>query len=448
MYQNLLVGMKQRLMSEAEQAYQKHPAFADKVKVHNKFPYLERIQYGLVLRNTSANQLRLSADNFISDLFSHVRLARQGNHPGLAIEWVRENESSVTKKVTEDVSSQLGDNQRLFYTDECIVAGPGETHYSDSPGQIHVSVNGVDQTAESVDGLNKAVLLYSTPGAGSTVEISYYARNIVNPCIFLIEFTEDTEFFVYPLYVIENELVIERTTGVEITASLDYTNLQEGSEAIYQAHQDGKKITLFIKDTDYTIDYVSGIITFLVPLEKNYRIYADYRYIDPDYINGPHTFKIYQDIHDIIPGVILSIGRRAKKDDKMVVIVSQFREQQAKIYGGHWEMSLDMAVVSKDPEQMAEMTDQLVNYLWGERKSVLEFEGITLLSVEPSGESEEVHIETTQDLYYESSVSIRVQTEWQSFVPYLPLLKIRNIYVYPDGRPVFKTLIAGYEKLT
>lgn len=448
MFQNLLTGMKRRLMDEAELAFENHHAFSEKVKVYNKFPYQERIQYGVVVRNTSASQIRLSPDNFMSDLFSMVRLAREGNHPGNSIEWVRENADHVTEKTTEDVTLQLGATQRLFHTTKQILAGPGNTHYADSPGQIIVKINGIKQNAQSVDGENKAVLLRRVPGDMVPVEITYYSRKIEHPANFIIEFTEDLEFYIDPYFVVEDELVIERTTGTEISASLDNQNVVSNSELIYQAHTDGTKIVALDRGIDYTVNYPTGIITFLTPFQKNYSVYASYMYKDLMYINGPFRFKEFQELHDVIPGVIISIGRRSMKGDKQVIQISKFREQQAKIYGGHWEMSLELAVISKDPMQMEQMTDHLVSFLWGVRKNRLEFEGITLNSVEPTGESEETHIDLTGDLYYESTVSVNVQTEWQYFKPYLPLFTIKNIFVVPDGRPVLKAPIVGYERLT
>jgi hypothetical protein len=121
---------------------------------------------------------------------------------------------------------------------------------------------------------------------------------------------------------------------------------------------------------------------------------------------------------------------------------------QAKIYGGHWEMSLDLAVIAKDPMQMEQMADHLISYLWSERKNVLEYEGIALSSVEPTGESEEVHVETTGDLYYESSILINLQSEWQKFVPYNPIYRLRDIVLTVDLRPVIRGPIMNFERLT
>jgi len=447
-YQSLLTAIKRRIMDETELAFDQHPAFAEKVKVYNKYPYDERVQYGIILRNTSASQTRLSADNFMSDLFSHVRLVRQEAYPGTAIEWVRENAEYVTKVITEDVSAQLDSTQRVFVTSQPICSGPDETHYSTSPGQVCVRVNGIEVFVDSVEGSTGTVLLSNCPGNGATVIIQYYCRNIVPYGLYFIDFIEDNQFTVSPVYIIENEVLIQRTTGTEVTVSLRHSPIDLNSDQINLAYNDGTKIVALVRGTDYDINITTGVITFLTPLSKNYTITADYRYQPTGYFNGPYEFKEYQENHTAVPGVIISIGRRAKKGDQQVVVVSQFREQQAKIYGGHWQMSLDLAVISKDPMQMEQMAEHLVSYFWGQRKNDLEFEGITLNSVEPSGESEEVHIDTTGDMYFESTVAINLQSEWQRFVPYLAIIKLKNVILIPDLRPVFAAPAIGFERLT
>lgn len=451
MYQRLMYAIKRRILDETRDAFDHHPAFSEKVQIFNKFPYEERIQYGLILRNTSAAQIRLSPDNFMSDLYSLVKVARQGKAPGLAIEWVRENAGYITELLTEDVSSQLGPTQRQFYTANPILSGPDNPINADNPGQVMVTIDGVKVIPEEVDGENKRVLLIRSTNITEVVEISYYSRRIILPSINIVEFTTDNHFMVGTIFVVDNEILISRTTGTETSAQLEHggspNTIDTNSEDIYQAYSDGTRIRTFEKGTHYTIDYLTGIVTFLVPLLKNYRIYASYRYQTGD-IGGPFVFEEFQEVTDAIPGVVISIGRRAKMGDKQAVIVSQLREQQAKIYGGHWEMSLELAVVSKDPSQMEQMTDHIISYLWAERKNVLEYEGIALNSVEPTGETEEVHIDTTGDLYYESSVSISLQSEWQRFVPYNPIYKLRGIILVPEMRDVLKAPELGFEKLT
>ena len=458
MFQNLLYAVKRRILDEVASGFQQHPAFSQKVKTYNKYPVEERVQFGIVMRNSSAAQTRLSADNFMSDLFSHVRVSHQNNYPGLAIEWVREDEGFVTQYITEDVSSQLGATQRQFTTSQQILQGPGNTYYANSVGQARVTVNGHKVLPESLDGKNRVVLLETVPGAGSVVKIGYHVRRIAPPGIYIVDFlsapvstetgTQPGAFTITPFLIVEKEVLVSHTTGTEVTESLVHQNIEVGSETLTQTYRDNRPIQDLVRGTDYTINYVTGVITFLIPLLPNYRILVDYRYMPTGYNSGPFPYIIYQENHEVIPGVILSIGRRAAAGDQQVIYVSQFREQQARIYGGHWQMSFDLSVIAKDSMQMEEMSDHVVNWLWGIRKNPLEFEGITLNSVEPSGETEEVQIETSQDMFYESSVAINVQTEWQNFVPYNVSLKLKNIILIPDLRPAFNGPIIGYERLT
>jgi hypothetical protein len=463
MYQNLFYAVKNRILDEIQLAFADHPAFSDKVRVYNKFPYTERVQFGVILRNTSASMLRLSPDNFMSDLFSLVRLSLQNttlpgstNNTGSGIEWVRENQGFITQYITEDVSSQLNSTQRQFKAANPILAGPGEIQYADSPAQAQVTVNGAPVMAESLDGKTQLVLLESAPLDGSSVLISYHIRRIVPAGIYTINFTQDADevnripaqFTITPLYVINKEPFIERTTGSETNIGLLNQNVEPNSEELIFSYTNGTFIDFLTKGVDYSINYNTGVITFLHPLQPNYSILANYRYVPTGFNSGPFDFKIYQEKHDVLPGVIISIGRRAKKGEQQIIEVTQFREQQARIYGGHWEMTFELGVIAKDPIQMAEMTDQVVSFLWGTRKNILEFEGITLNSVEPTGETEEVHIETTGDLYYESSVSINVQTEWQNFVPYDIRVRLKNIELSADLRPVMKGPLVGFERLT
>jgi hypothetical protein len=154
---------------------------------------------------------------------------------------------------------------------------------------------------------------------------------------------------------------------------------------------------------------------------KNFKLYCDYRYELGT--TGPYTFNPYQEVNNALTGVIISIGRRASKGDKQVILVSDTREPMAVIYGGHWDMSLSLGVISKDSIQLGEMVDFLISDFWGNKKNVLEFEGITMTSMQPSGETEDVYDSATSLMYFESSVDINIMTEWQKFVPYLWKIK-------------------------
>lgn len=472
MYQNLLFAVKKRILDECVEAFKKHPAFSKKIKVYHKFPYQRRIQYGIVLRSTSGSQIRMSADNYMAELISHVRLARTSNKPGVGIEWVRENTNYVTDYVREeDVSHIVGPTQRRFFTTHQIMAGPNNTKFADNPGQIEVTIDGAPVLTEYVNGEKKIVMLGSAPSSGAVVKVSYFRKVMANPGVYVVDFIEDNQFIVGAVFIVNDELIIQKADGTETSANLSFFPVYMGSLDLYVKSRNGGLPNWLVDGTDYTIDYPTGLITFLTPLPKNFQLFADYQY-HAGFSVGPFQFRPYQEVHDAIPGVVLSIGRRAQKGDRQLVIVSEFRESQARVYGGHWDMSLSLAVIAKDPVQMEEMSDQLVNHLWSKKKNQLEFEGITLNSVVPSGETEETFIDTTGDLYYESTVDVGAMTEWQEFVPYffeikrivvqpevLELNAFKDYFVskdnkmilldpQPDVRPVIKYATSGYERVS
>jgi hypothetical protein len=469
MYNNLLNGAKRRILQEVENAFLNHPQFAGKVIVTNRFPNSkERVQYGVVLRNTYASQIRMSPDNYLANLSSHVNLARlvapqsdssnMSNFPGLGIEWVRENSDYITKLITEDLSSQVDHTQTLYHTSNIMTAGPGNTFYADNQGQISVSVNGSQVSVIAVNGGKKEFILQSPPSANSTMQISYWVRTLVSPGIFRIEFTQDNELQIHPLYTVDKEVLFEHTTGLETVAQLEMSPmvstpppaLYPNSDKLFLYHINairGDFPIQLIRGVDYTINS-SGLITFLTPVQSNFKMTANYRYLHPGMVIGPYTFTEYQELHEGLPGVVMCLGRRAKKGDWQVVNVSQFREPQARIYGGHWDMFMTLSVISKDTRQVEEMVDQIVNWLWAVRKNQLELEGITLTRVEPTGESEEPYSDSVTEFYFESTVDISVQTEWQKFVPYLNRIEnfsINEQIFTSDTLPVIKSPVIGYE---
>jgi hypothetical protein len=453
MYQNLLFGVKRRILTEVENAFLNHPVFSPKVEVSNKFPFNERLQIGVVLRNSSASQIRMSADNYMADISSHVRLVKQRNYPGTSIEWVKEDEPNITNWYEEDFTTRVDPTQILYTTAYQMLNGAGNTHYAESPLQIKILKNEVEIRALSVDGENKQVYLDVPPNSGDTLKICYYRRVLADPGMYQVSFLSDTEFVVRVMYQIEDELVIEKTTGLESSETLQRFPMSESSEQFYldyENRKDSDPVIYLQRNTEYSLDYVTGIVTFLQPLPANYILKASYytQISDPW---GPFTFKAYQEVHNAIPGVVICMGRRAVADDLQGINVSKFREPQARIYGGHWNMTLSLGVIAKDSIQMEEMVDQIVNWLWAVRKNQLEYEGITLNRVEPTGESEETFIETTGDLYFESTVDVDLMSEWQKFTPYPYALRLFNITLWgmePDTRTVIKLPTVGYETVS
>jgi hypothetical protein len=55
-----------------------------------------------------------------------------------------------------------------------------------------------------------------------------------------------------------------------------------------------------------------------------------------------------------------------------------------------------------------------------ERQNDLGFLGIELLDISPGGESEEVYNEATDDYFYDSTISLSLRVDWESYIP-LPI---------------------------
>ncbi len=83
---------KERIIREIRHILYGHPRYRpDSENVYNKYSFKERRQRGVIVNGTSADRVRLSADNYMGRLSSFCMLAPVGDHPGTTIEWVREN---------------------------------------------------------------------------------------------------------------------------------------------------------------------------------------------------------------------------------------------------------------------------------------------------------------------------------------------------------------------
>lgn len=421
---NLLRSVKLRLMDELRYVVEKNEVYRDKCLIYHKFPYRERLQMGIVLRNASGQRQRLSADDHAGTHKSHLALARAENNEGRFLQWVWEDLNNLTSyQRNEDVSSQtrgtptFGEN-RVFQVAKPMLAGPDNTAIADNFRQIEVTVNGVRVFSEFVDGAKKVFVLPQAPVLGATVLVSYYYSNLTPPGRYYITMATTDQFIIDPLYDVKRELVIEYTTGTELTATLAHGDLYVNFDKLYTVKmQHSEKLSL-VRDIDYSIDLTTGVITFLQPLPVGTTLYANYRWVGSRL--GPFTVpKEYHYDDTALPGVILAFGNELNAGQKMVLIVYPKRVPCAQLFSGHYNMSFDVDVVCRDPIQLPELTDHIVNVLWSDRRLQLISEGLTLTAVEPGGESEDVYDSNTGDLYYKNSVSIQMMTEYKKFVPFL-----------------------------
>ncbi len=223
--------------------------------------------------------------------------------------------------------------------------------------------------------------------------------------------TANGYFALDPMLTATNEAVIQLTQGIENEGQLQNEPI-DGTLRLYQ-----NRTFRLTEGVDYTLQ-PKGQITFLGQYPPGTVITADYRYSMPPV--GPIPFQWNVADTTTLPGVILAFGKRAEKGQKVAIVVYDDRVSAAQAFGGKYEVNFELDILARDPQQMEEISDLTNMYLWGEKKSSLEFEGIEILDVSMGGESEEPIDETGQDFQYTSSVSVQLRADWEIHLP-LPL---------------------------
>src|ERR1700735_1014195 len=85
-------ALKKRMIRELRKILYDHPRYRlDSNNVQNKFSFEERPQRGIIVNNASADQVKLSADNFMGVMNSFVMLTNVENKSGNTLEWAHEN---------------------------------------------------------------------------------------------------------------------------------------------------------------------------------------------------------------------------------------------------------------------------------------------------------------------------------------------------------------------
>ena len=220
------------------------------------------------------------------------------------------------------------------------------------------------------------------------------------------------QYAVDPLLETVDEALLQFVSGVETHAQLQLTPLK-GTLRIYYNHR-----VLLQEGADYTVNYLDGAVQLLVPFGPNGTLTASYYSPLPSL--GPIPWQWNTSDFKTIPGVVLAIGKRGKKGDKVAIRVYPDRVDAALAYGGKFEATFDLDVISRDPIQMEEVADLSIMYLWGQKKPKLEFEGIEIVDISMGGEAEDVYDETADSYYYQASLSIQLRADWELHVP-MPL---------------------------
>lgn len=226
-----------------------------------------------------------------------------------------------------------------------------------------------------------------------------------------------------PLVTVPDEPVLHFQSGIEREAQLQNLPVPKTFRLWLNRR------ILLAEGTDYTVDYATGEIRFLARFDPGSMVTASYRYAVPSI--GPIDWYWNTADFKTLPGVVMAFGKRAKEGDKVAIVVHPERSPVANAYGGRFDVSLDLDVITTDPNQMEEIADLAVLYLWGDKRSALSFDGIEVVDVSMGGEAEDTYDEQAELFYYTASLSVQLQAEWEIHIP----LSLTISRVTPGGAP-------------
>ena len=185
-----------------------------------------------------------------------------------------------------------------------------------------------------------------------------------------------------------------------------------------------------MKNSEYSVDYDTGIITLSESVSRGLSLYA--KYTQDLGQTGPYHVKPATAYHEIIKGVVIAFGRKLKEGDEQIIVVSEKREPIAHEYGGRWDVSVDLELITRDVHSQADIADRTVVWLWSDLRKKLTNLGIDISDVSLGGEAEEVYDENGDDYFYTASISFSVQTNWFVHMPLvLPILSVSDENVIP-----------------
>lgn len=326
-----------------------HPRYrADSDNVQNKYGFDERPQRGVIVSGTSADRVRLSADNYMGRVSSFVMQAPVENFPGTTVEWVRENIALMEE----------------FSRKRDVFPSP--------PGVYVLEVQSLPDEARRIPG----------------------------------------QFVIDPVLTVPDEPLIVFSTAADGEAQLTHEDVYPGSVRLWL---EGRRPLL--AGVDFSVDYGTGVVTFLKPTPVGLTVFADYRYQVER--QGPFPFQREAADLSAIPGAIIAFGDRAQECDRLAIVVSDGRSPAAEVYGGKFEVHFDLIAFSRDAEDREKMSDFIVASIL-ERQNRLGFEGLELLDVSPGGESEEIYNPETDDYYYDGAIALGIRVDWEVYVP-LPI---------------------------
>lgn len=232
MYNALTEAIKKRIILELRRFWQYDPNYPDLPQhIQGKYSFKERPQQGIVVKNSSANTVQLSADNFQGTVNSYVYLQKVQDHPGLAVEWIREDQRAIRanggrfpsppgiyylaiERETVTIGGQPQD-RLVFYVDsllQVIDEGPVQT----GPLTFQVANTPLHPGSLRVWELPGNIQLFE--GTNYTVDNTTGVLTLVNPLPPGIELSIDYNYIgatgTVPYLILENHTNVKAIPGV------------------------------------------------------------------------------------------------------------------------------------------------------------------------------------------------------------------------------------------
>ena len=245
------------------------------------------------------------------------------------------------------------------------------------------------------------------------------------PGVYYCEMVTDESFYVDPLLDVRGEALVMATSSEGILQQVPYP------QSLRLIEQPSGRI--LTPGTDYTVGGDGITVTFTEAIPFGITVVAYYRYTGTP--TGPWEAKPLMGYNKAIPGCVLVFGRRGQKGDRFAVVVTPTREDAYFEYGGRWDLNVDMDIVARDVESQMEIADLTAMYLWTSLRPNIVDQGLDITEVSMGGETEEVYDENGDDYFYNSSITMTIQTDWFTFVPIAPriLASMETVTTLPQG---------------
>lgn len=166
---------------------------------------------------------------------------------------------------------------------------------------------------------------------------------------------------------------------------------------------------------DYVLDVETGEVLLTNPVLEGTSLSADYLYAGD--VSPLYDIQSERAHYKAIPGAVLAFGRNIVPEDKVAIVVSDIREIVAQEYGGRWKVNLEIEVRCRDLHELRYMMNRMQEWIPVELRPRLSARGVELEEIDAGGEEEEDYDENANDPFYQSNISLSMETDWLSHKP-------------------------------